>query len=450
FILGETGLEGLFELARVAKIPVQRTARTSTGTCISNMQLERAVEGGILVPWRKRQPEAFKTGLELLVTDKGGLTYQPVLGLHETVAEIDFSAMYPTIMATYNVSPETVGCACCGHVVPEIGSVICQRREGLVPKTLRPILVKRARYKALMAEATSDEARRVYDGRQSALKWMLVTCFGYLGYKNARFGRIEAHEAVTAYGREKLLQAKEVAEAKGFTLLHALTDSLWVRKEGATEAAYEALRREMARTTGLPIGLEGVYRWIAFLPSKTAPTMGVPNRFVGVFTDGRVKVRGIELRRSDTPRFVKKAQAEMIRVLTEARSREALTAKVDEALEVLAASLAELAEGRAPLHELTITKRLSKDPSRYEKTSLLAEAAGELACRGVMLRPGERVAYIITDFAGESGGPRARAYATAESGLGYDVAKYTDLLLEAAATLLAPFGYDYARLVEIT
>ncbi|MDA2917105.1 hypothetical protein MYX64_09745, partial [Nitrospinae bacterium AH_259_B05_G02_I21] len=53
FILGEAGLEGLFELARVAKIPVQRTARTSTGTCISNMQLERAVRDDILIPWRK-------------------------------------------------------------------------------------------------------------------------------------------------------------------------------------------------------------------------------------------------------------------------------------------------------------------------------------------------------------------------------------------------------------
>ena len=61
---------------------------------------------------------------------------------------------------------------------------------------------------------------------------MLVTCFGYLGYKNARFGKIEAHEAVTAYGRDKLLCAKEIFEAAGFTVLHGLTDCLWVQKPG--------------------------------------------------------------------------------------------------------------------------------------------------------------------------------------------------------------------------
>jgi DNA polymerase II len=60
-----------------------------------------------------------------------------------------------------------------------------------------------------------------------------VTCFGYLGYKNARFGRIEAHEAVTAYGREALLRAKEAAEDMGFTVLHMYVDGLWVQEAGA-------------------------------------------------------------------------------------------------------------------------------------------------------------------------------------------------------------------------
>ncbi len=63
-----------------------------------------------------------------------------------------------------------------------------------------------------------------------------MTCFGYLGYKNARFGRIEAHEAVTAHGRDKLLTAKEISEAAGFTVLHGLTDCLWLQKAGVTDS----------------------------------------------------------------------------------------------------------------------------------------------------------------------------------------------------------------------
>ncbi len=101
-----------------------------------------------------------------------------------------------------------------------------------MPRTLKPILALREQLKARAKEVPPDEAVQ-YKERQTALKWMLVTCFGYLGYKNARFGRIEAHEAVTAHGRDKLLTAKEISEAAGYTVLHGLTDCLWLHKAGS-------------------------------------------------------------------------------------------------------------------------------------------------------------------------------------------------------------------------
>jgi len=79
-----------------------------------------------------------------------------------------------------------------------------------------------------------------------------------LGYKNARFGRIEAHEAVTAYGREALLRAKEAAEDLDYEILHMYVDGLWVHKEGCkTPADFEALLAEVTERTGLPISLMG-------------------------------------------------------------------------------------------------------------------------------------------------------------------------------------------------
>ena len=281
FYYRESGLMGLIQIARIGQMPLQQAARSSPGTLITSMQLARAVAGGILIPWRKAEPEHFKTAAELLTIDKGGLSFMPPIGLHTQVAEVDFASMYPTIMAIHNISPETVNCPCCGgtgargavasgqwsvvssllhdehclplvlsstpvgatrrvaltcpatsnDLVPEAGYHLCHQREGLVPKTLRPILALREQLKA-RARELPPEAAAPYKQRQTALKWMLVTCFGYLGYKNARFGRIEAHEAVTAYGRDKLLCAKEIFEAAGFTVLHGLTDCLWVQKPG--------------------------------------------------------------------------------------------------------------------------------------------------------------------------------------------------------------------------
>ncbi len=72
--------------------------------------------------------------------------------------------------------------------VPEAGYRLCHRREGLVPRTSGPSWHSREQLKARAKELAPEEARP-YKERQTALKWMLVTCFGYLGYKNARFGQ---------------------------------------------------------------------------------------------------------------------------------------------------------------------------------------------------------------------------------------------------------------------
>ena len=158
FFYSATGLEGIVEVARLSKIPVQRLARRSSGTAISSMQLDRALQDGILIPWRKGEPEKFKTAWDLLVADKGGLTFQPVMGMHDNVAEIDFSSMYPTIMVQHNISAETILCPCCPvPKVPEAGYNICERREGLVPRTLRPILERRKIFKGRMKNSQGAE-----------------------------------------------------------------------------------------------------------------------------------------------------------------------------------------------------------------------------------------------------------------------------------------------------
>lgn len=162
------------------------------------------------------------------------LVYEPEVGWHENVAEYDFTSMYPEMMVQHNISPETVNCACCpDNLVPEIGHHLCRQRRGLVPSVLAPILEKRARYKAL--SKAGGPSAGVYKKRATAHKWCLVCCFGYLGFKNARFGKIESHECVTAWGREVLLRAKDVVERRGFHLLHALVDALWVKVEPGTD-----------------------------------------------------------------------------------------------------------------------------------------------------------------------------------------------------------------------
>jgi DNA polymerase-2 len=438
FVVGETDLEGLFELSRLTRLPLQYMARTSTGTGITSMQLDRAFQQRILIPWQKREPEDFKTGRQLLLTDRGGLVFKPVLGFHENVGELDFASMFPAIMARFNVSPETVNCRCCPaspSAVPEIGYRLCRRRRGLVPQTVAPLIEKRRRYKLLKKQAAAagnETAYRRYDQRQDALKWMLVTCFGYLGYKNARFGRIEAHETINAFGRDRLLRAKEIAERAGFRLLHAIVDSLWVERPDATRADYERLARVLEAATDLPVDLAGVYKFIVFLPSREDPAVPVPNRYFGVFSgNNQSKVRGLEMRRHDAPPLIARLQEEVLAILAEADDADSYRRKLAEAAEVFERYCTRLREGKVGWEELMIRKRLTQYPEDYRRASHVAVAAQSLAARGVKLRPGEVVEYVITSASDAVPSERAKPFTLLSGWHHYDREKYLELLEKA-------------------
>jgi DNA polymerase elongation subunit (family B) len=448
FLYHETGFAGIIELARLAKLPMQRAARASIGTILTSMQLDVAVQRRLLIPWRKGEPERWKTADVLLKVDKGGLVFQPPVGAFDNVAELDFSAMYPTIMVQHNISAETLFCRCCDNrVVPEAGYTICERHEGLMAAMLRPLIKRRAYYKTCLKEGgIAPETAALYDQRQRAHKWIGVTCFGYLGYRNARFGRIESHEAVTAFGREQLLQAKEICEAHGYELLHALTDSVWIRQPGLTEEELLALCREITAATDVTMSLEGRYRWIVFLPSKVRPHLAVANRYFGVFWDGTLKARGLAYRRHDVPVFIQATQWAMLEVLAEAKNLTACAAHVPRALEVLRDTWEQLATGHIPPLQLLVAKTVGQELEAYRVENATAQALRQLRAVGIHLHPGERVRYLIRDAHSPNKEERVRAFPRLRPDDGFDVAQYQAMLVDAALELLVPFGYDEAWL----
>jgi DNA polymerase elongation subunit (family B) len=444
FVLSEADFDGLFEIARTCRVPLHTAARNSIGSSMSSLQFYQAIKDDVLIPRNKSIPEAFKTAYELLVGDRGGFVFEPRVGAHDYVGEVDFSSMYPSLMANNNISAETVLCKCCPDStrrIPELNYHICTNRTGIVPKTLSLIVAKRRDYKKMKDEASDPYLRKVYDNRQIALKWILVTCFGYLGYKNAKFGTVDGHIGVCAFGRDAILKAANTAESRGFEVIHGIVDSLWLKKQDATIEEYQNLCEIITQQSGVSISFEGRYKWIVFMPSKMHPRIGVLNRYYGVMENGKVKVRGIEVRRRDTPRFVYNAQMEMLNVFASANNAVQLRQKIPEALEVVKSYRHKLIDGDVSLWDLIVTKHLSKRPDRYKQHVSQVIAAEQLMKLGAEVHAGNNIGFLFTHVEHRRHERRVKAEQLIEEGVNPDTKKYLFLLYASAANMLSFAGY---------
>ncbi len=443
----ESGFHGLVEMARLARLPPQEMLRLTPGTAITSMQIHEAHRRGYAVLWKKNIPESFKTAEDLLLCDRGGFILEPEVGIHEGIMELDYASLYPSIMMKFNISPETIFCSCCeqdGLRAPEIGHHLCVRREGLIPVYLKPLLERKRYYKRKKRE--SGPKQEIYAARDNILKWMLVTSFGYLGYSNARFGRIECHEAINAFARELLVQSMAIAEDHGYEVVHGIVDSLWLRPLPGHDPV-EMVVDHITTATGLPLDLEGVYKWIVFLPCKTTG-VGALNRYYGLFDDGEMKLRGIEVRKHDTPGFVERAQSAMLEVLRQAQDAEEFHARIPKALQVLREAAKDLLVGRVPLEDLIITKIVTKPLEEYVVLNYTAAALRQMRDRGFKVEPGEYVRYVITNRRTRDYRRKVRFAAFLQGDEEVDRWEYLRLLCRAGETLLSPFGYTEEGLLK--
>jgi DNA polymerase elongation subunit (family B) len=441
FMFREGGLSGLIDLSRITGIPMQELSRLSPGSTVNAMQVNQALLDGVLVPWKRNIAENWKTALELLIADRGALVIEPRVGLHENAAELDFASLFPNIMVNHNISPETVLCPCCAdskNRVPFTGYNICEKQIVLIPRVIKPLIERRMAYKKRIIEQPAKAEE--YEKKQNLLKWLLVTSFGYMGYNKARFGRIECHESITAYGREILLQTIDIADEMGFEILHGIVDSLWVKGKDPS-----GLCRRASERIGITLEHKGVFKWIVFLPNRSNGT-GALNRYYGVMSNGKLKVRGIEMRRSDTPALVTRMQEEMLSCLAKADDASGFYRAIPDALKVLRESSRKVFAGECRIEDMIFTARISHSLQDYRQSNNNTAAMKQFQKVGISIQPGQSIRYVITDSASKSYMKRVKIAELVDEYTGYDRSKYNEFLLRGAESILMPFGYTKERL----
>lgn len=203
----------------------------------------RLITESVVVPLRENNPDGDKH-------IEGAYVKDPKTGMHDWVVSLDATSLYPSIMMTLNISPETyrgidkdfsVDALLSGKMKltpPDIqawgpnGSKFDKTTRGVIPKIIEEMMADRKAYKKKMlgreqdlenakTEKQSDSSLEkiesdisAFNNLQMALKILMNSLFGAMAANGFRFRNTNVAETITLTGQYVLRSIEQQIDDK--------------------------------------------------------------------------------------------------------------------------------------------------------------------------------------------------------------------------------------------
>jgi DNA polymerase I len=439
------------ELSKMVGYPLDELAKMGRGRQVEAFLTAEAFKREELVPPKRGAEKTYE----------GGFVLPPEKGLHEDVIALDFSSMYPTIMISFNISPDTFvesqqkEAEDEVYIAPEVGHEFRKEPDGFFKSIMSDLIARRKDIKNEMKryDKTSDEYR-LFDIQQQSIKILTNSFYGYTGWSAAKFYKRECAEATTAWGRYFIKQAISMVEEFGFQVIYSDTDSIFAKltESGITDRREETLKKakEISEriTKELPLELEiqDFFKVIFFTGKK--------KRYAALTDKGEIVVRGLEVRRGDWCEIAKEVQTEVIRLILVEKDPK-------KAMEYVKRIIQYVKEGEIPLDKLIIHKTITRKISGYEtKQAHVVAAERALASSShIVYEIGSKIPYVVIKGPGKTSErafpvdiiERSEGNEIYADGVKYlvDVEYYTQhQVIPVAHRVLQLFGYEIASFEE--
>ncbi|MHC4574025.1 MAG: DNA polymerase domain-containing protein, partial [Planctomycetota bacterium] len=438
-------------------------------TKVDQLLLKKGRKDGFHYPtrfWSSRVPEQYE----------GAYVFPPEVGMHRNVGSFDFKSLYPSMVRSFNISPETivrkedvaaleargVPLSRCprftaeGEDEPKGGSVFRRDREGFISQMFVQTLERRKKYTDLQSErlkvtgTTQDDLFLLYYRLAYSFKRMGLSFYGDMGNSRSRFYDTELAEAITLSGQFFILETAKHARKFGYEPLYGDTDSIYIqlapsdREWPTEEERIEELVRlgdefteycqerylEVLEAHGCNLDwnsvileYEDVMDRIFFVTKKRYAGRMLSHK--GVATD-HVEVKGLEVMRGDASLLTRNLQQAVLdAILMKGWDGARIEA------ELVAPEFARVTDGGLPPEEVIIAKGVSMDPDQYKTTPLHVNLAKWIRDHGQQFFVGMKVEYIVTGSKPKLSGVLVEHYDPDE--VPYDPEYYWDRVIYPAS-----------------
>jgi len=417
--IAEKILPYAIQLSALTGLPLDQIGAASVGNRLEWYLIREAYKYNELVPNREERPyEPYK----------GAIVLEPKPGIHENIAVLDFSSMYPNIMIKYNIGPDTfvsdpsecdvIEC----YEIPGTNYRFRKDPPGFYKKVLETLLKLRKSIREEMKKYSPNSVEyKVLDERQRGVKILANAAYGYMGWIGARWYYKQGAEAVTALGRMIITKAMEIAEKLGLNMIYGDTDSLFLYYD---EKKINEFIREIAEKLELEIKIDKIYRRAYFTEAK--------KRYVGLTVDGNIDIVGFEAVRGDWTDLAKEVQENVAEIILR-------TGSVDKAIDYVRRVIRELEERKISYEKIIIWKTITKRLEEYEAQAPHVRAAKILLAKGGRVAIGDKIGYVIIKGSGKiSDRAMPYMYATVND---IDTEYYIEhQIIPAAMRILSYFG----------
>jgi DNA polymerase elongation subunit (family B) len=254
-----------------------------------------------------------------IVTEEyeGGYVFTPPKGVFENVISIDFSAMYPSIILTFNISPDTKTDKDPTFRIDGVG--FKAEPYGIFKETIKFLYDARLKMKKDLKELKPDSIEyRNLDTLQSAYKTILNSFYGVMAYKKFRLYDVDIAKSITSMGRKLLKVLKSEIEAKKYGMvIYGDTDSCFIQTHMDAKELVDKINKEIIVTylniykvkdNYLNVELKDEYDRIALFGKKkiyVAKLKGTENFFI----------KGFSTEKYDVPKKIRVHYKEIIKNL---------------------------------------------------------------------------------------------------------------------------------------
>jgi len=233
----------------------------------------------------------------------------------------------------------------------------------------------------------NSEQYQLLDIQQYNLKILINSFWGYVGWAASKLFKLECAESITAWGRQSIKKAANIAETNGFKVLAGDTDSIFIKYNEFNDLKLlkpkvEDLISKIGFELGLEIKVDEYFKSILFTGAKKR--YAAINEF-----DERVD-RGFEVRRGDWSMISKKLQSEILDIVLREKD-------IKKAIKLTNDTIKKLIAGEINPEELVIWVSLTKNITDYNTKQAHVIAARRALTSPAQIRyaVGSKIPYVI-------------------------------------------------------